>query len=229
MAMATHSDYRQAKSSQIPFDAERLDRLLEEADVDLLVVTSKHNIQCLLGGYRFIFFDYMDALGASRYLPILIYRKGRIEDCAYIGHRLEVFEKELGRFWPPFVETKSNGSTDAMKIAVEQLKRLGGRFHRIGIEAPLLPVDAHAVLTHGLGNVEIVDASFTLDRLRTRKTPAELVLLRERLTAISRLPLFGKQLISVLGTADVQAGRADGLPWVKKRSFLPSLNFRFAL
>src|SRR5215211_8021275 len=86
MAMSTHSDYRQAKTSQIPFDAERLDRLLEEADVDLLVVTSKHNIQYLLGGYRFIFFDYMDALGASRYLPILIYRKGKTDDCAYIGH-----------------------------------------------------------------------------------------------------------------------------------------------
>jgi Xaa-Pro aminopeptidase len=222
MAMATHSDYR-AKTSQIPFDADRLDRLLEEADVDLLVVTSKHNIQYLLGGYRFIFFDYMDALGASRYLPILIYPKGRIEDCAYIGHRLEVFEKELGRFWPPFVETKSNGSTDAMKIAVEQLKRLGGRFRRIGIEAPFLPVDAHSVLAHGLGNVEIVDASFTLDRLRTYKTPAEVELLRESSERVVQ------SMLAVMQTCEPGVSKAELVDNLRREQVNRGLTFEYCL
>jgi len=48
---------------------------LAEAGIDVLVVTSKHNIQYLFGGYRFFFFDYMDAIGVSRYLPILVYRR----------------------------------------------------------------------------------------------------------------------------------------------------------
>jgi Xaa-Pro aminopeptidase len=222
MAMATHSDYR-AKTSQIPFDADRLDRLLEEADVDLLVVTSKHNIQYLLGGYRFIFFDYIDALGASRYLPILIYPKGRIEDCAYIGHRLEVFEKELGRFWPPFVETKSNGSTDAMKIAVEQLKRLGGRFRRIGIEAPFLPVDAHSVLARGLGNVEIVDASFTLDRLRTCKTPAEVELLRESSERVVQ------SMLAVMQTCEPGVSKAELVDNLRREQVNRGLTFEYCL
>ena len=57
--------------SQVPFAVDdRLDRLMDEAALDILVVTSKHNVQYLLGGHRaFNFFDYMDAMGLSRYLP----------------------------------------------------------------------------------------------------------------------------------------------------------------
>jgi Xaa-Pro aminopeptidase len=33
----------------IPFDADRLDRLMDEAGIDVLLVTSKHNVQYLLG------------------------------------------------------------------------------------------------------------------------------------------------------------------------------------
>jgi hypothetical protein len=47
----------------IPFDASRLDHLMEEADIDVLLATSKHNVQYLLGGHRAFFFDYMDAMG----------------------------------------------------------------------------------------------------------------------------------------------------------------------
>jgi Xaa-Pro aminopeptidase len=66
-------------AADLPFDAAHLDRLLEKAKIDVVLVTSKHNIQYLLGGYRFFFFDYSDAIGVSRYLPILIYPAGRPE------------------------------------------------------------------------------------------------------------------------------------------------------
>ena len=59
----------------IPFDVPKLDRLMEEAGIDVLLATSKHNVQYLLGAERAIFFDYMDALGVSRYLPITVYPK----------------------------------------------------------------------------------------------------------------------------------------------------------
>jgi len=165
-------------SKPLPFDAERLDRLLDQAGIDLLVVTSKHNIQYLLGGYRFFFFDYMDAIGVSRYLPVLIYQKGKPENAAYIGGRLETFEKELGKFWPPAVQTSTWGSVEAMQLAVEHVKRLGSPIRTIGVEASFLPADAEVVLRQGLGNREIVDAHFPLERLRACKTPAELDLLR---------------------------------------------------
>jgi Xaa-Pro aminopeptidase len=162
----------------IPFDTARLDRLLDDAGIDMLMVTSKHNIQYLLGGYRFFFFDYMDAIGVSRYLPILVYPKGKPENAAYIGYRLEHFEHELGRFWPPAVKTASSGSTDAMRLALEHVNRLDGHLRRIGVEASFLPSDADAVLRQNLINCEIVDAQFPLERLRAIKTPSELAMLR---------------------------------------------------
>lgn len=65
-----------ARLRAIPFDAAKLDRLMDAAGLDVLVATSKHNVQYLLGAERAIFFDYMDALGVSRYLPVLVYPKG---------------------------------------------------------------------------------------------------------------------------------------------------------
>ena len=73
----------------IPFDHQRLDRLMDEAGVDVIVATSKHNAQYLTGGHRADFFDVMDATGVSRYMPVLVYPMGAPEKAAYIGHRLE--------------------------------------------------------------------------------------------------------------------------------------------
>ena len=87
MNEARHDDAKHA-----PFDTTRLDTLLENEGIDVLVATSKHNVQYLLGGYRFFFFDYMDAIGVSRYLPVVIYQKGRPDNSAYIGCHLERYE-----------------------------------------------------------------------------------------------------------------------------------------
>ena len=90
----------------IPFDTKRLDRLMDDAGIDVLIANSKHNIQYLLGGHRSIFFDYMDAMGISRYLPILVYPKGAPEKAAFFGHRLESHQNEVQPFWTP--ESRTN-------------------------------------------------------------------------------------------------------------------------
>ena len=59
----THSE----AAAKPPFDMAKPDQLMGEADLDVLVATSRHNVQYLLGGYRFFFFDAMDAIGVSRY------------------------------------------------------------------------------------------------------------------------------------------------------------------
>ncbi|SDR43058.1 Xaa-Pro aminopeptidase [Rhizobiales bacterium GAS113] len=162
-----------------PFDTAHLDALLEDQGIDVLVATSKHNIQYLLGGYRFFFFDYMDAIGTSRYLPVLVYQKGRPDNSAYIGYRLEGFEKQLGRFWPKTVDTTTGSSTEAIRRAVEHIKGLGAPIGKVGVEAAFLPWDSARALQDGLGNCEMVDAYFPLERLRARKTKVELTYLRE--------------------------------------------------
>src|SRR6266478_7655759 len=134
----------------IPFDTARLDGLLDDAGIDMLVATSKHNVQYLLGGYRFFFFDYMDAIGVSRYLPVVVYQKGRPDNSAYIGFRLESYEKQLGKFWPRVVETTAGNSTGAIQRAVEHIKGLGGPIGKVGVEASFLPWDGAELLQAGL-------------------------------------------------------------------------------
>jgi hypothetical protein len=92
-------------AADLPFDKKHLDVLLEAANIDILLVTSKHNIQYMLGGYRFFFFDQFDAIGIARYLPIMIYPKGRPDRAVYVGNAMEDSEAENGRFWCPTVET----------------------------------------------------------------------------------------------------------------------------
>ncbi|TDR88183.1 M24 family metallopeptidase [Enterovirga rhinocerotis] len=168
----------------LPFDSARLDRLMDEAGIDVLLATSKHNVQYLLGGHRSFFFDYMDAIGTSRYLPVLVYPKGRPEDAAYIGSVMEGFEKALGRFWPTTAQTASWGSRDAITLASEHAARIAPSTAAIGIEAGFLPYDAGQVLQDAFGNRRIVDATFVLERLRMIKSPQELDLLRQASDAV---------------------------------------------
>lgn len=161
-----------------PFDTTYLDRLMEAADLDALVVTSKHNIRYLMGGYSFFFFEFMDAIGVSRYLPVFVYRRGHPEQSAYIGNGMENYERQLGKLWTPSLSLKNWGTLDSIGDAIAHLKKLGG-CRRIGFEAAFLPADAADALREGLGNSSFTDASEVLERLRAVKTPEELKLLEE--------------------------------------------------
>ena len=119
----------------VPFDAERLDRLMDDAGIDVLVVTSKHNVQYLLGGHRAFFFESMDAMGLSRYLPVLVYPKGGRQKAGYFGHRMEGFQKENDPFWVPESQTNSSGSVDAMQKAIDHIRRSGVKTRRIARRA----------------------------------------------------------------------------------------------
>jgi Xaa-Pro aminopeptidase len=163
----------------IPFDHRKLDRLMAEADLDVLIVSSKHNVAYLLGNYRFFFFDYMDAIGLSRYLPLFVYVRGRPERAAYIANVMESYEKDLGRFWLPNVITATWGTQDAMRQALEIIKALDRPPRRIGVESAFLPADAYKLLESSLENCALVDALVPLERLRAKKSPEELALLRK--------------------------------------------------
>src|ERR1700716_1734362 len=162
-----------------PFDTARLDSLLDEAGIDVLVATSKHNVQYLLGGYRFFFFDAMDAIGVSRYLPVVVYQRGRPENTLYVGNRMEGCEHELQTIPAPIVKTSCWGSLDATETAVKHIKQLGDGVRRVGIEPSFLPSDARQALGAQLGNVELRDAQFVLERLRAIKTAAEIEFVRQ--------------------------------------------------
>jgi Xaa-Pro aminopeptidase len=162
-----------------PFDPKKLDELLEQAGIDVLIATSKHNVGYLLGGYRSFFFETMDAIGINRYLPVFIYARGHAGRSVFIGNKLEGFEKQLNRFWTRVAETSWMTGPDAMRSAVSHVKKMGVVSATIGIEMPFLPVDAADVLSSGFPDSRLVDATMALERLRARKSPAELSLLKE--------------------------------------------------
>ena len=162
----------------IPFDHHRLDRLMDAAGIDVVVATSKHNVQYLLGGHRANFFDYMDATGVTRYLPVLVYPKGAPEKAAYIGHRLEKFQREVNPMWTPETQTNSAGSVDAMQKAVDHMRKAGIPAKRIAAEFGFLPYDAANVLRAAFPDADWADALYVLERLRLKKSAEELELLK---------------------------------------------------
>jgi Xaa-Pro aminopeptidase len=169
---------RQTTPAGPAFDTTKLDRLMEEAGIDVLLATSKHNTQYLLGGYKFIFFAAMDAIGHSRYLPVVIYEKGNPDHAAYVGNKMEGGEHHNNPFWTPAVHAATWGTLDAAALAVEHLTKIGKAGARIGIEPGFLPSDACKLLETRLDGATFVDATHALERLRAIKTPAELEKLR---------------------------------------------------
>src|SRR3954464_6829208 len=207
----------------IPFDSSRLDGLMEEAGIDVLLATSKHNVQYLLGGHRAFFFDYMDAMGVSRYLPIVIYPKGAPEQAAFIGHRLENFQREVKPFWTPEVQTSASGSVDATEKAIDYLRKAGIRGRRIGAELAFLPFDAATTLRNAFPDSELKDALFTLERLRARKTSEELEKLR---TASDRVIASMLAVIARHGPGTTKQELADAL---KREEANRGLTFEYCL
>ncbi len=166
------------------FDTKKLDELMEAAGLDVILATSKHNVQYLLGGHRAQFFSSMDAVGVSRYVPVVIYIKGNRDESAYIGHRFETADTQVQPLWVAEVMTRSTGSVDAMTLAADYLRRIGKENARAGIEKAFLPADSFAELRKNLKS-EPIDATTVLERLRAVKTAEELSLMRKATESVA--------------------------------------------
>lgn len=214
---------KEFSAAEVPFDAAKLDRLMEKAGIDVLLATSKHNTQYLLGGYKFIFFAAMDAIGHSRYLPIVIYEKGAPAHAGYVGNRMEGGEHQNHPFWTPTVQTATWGSLDATALAIEHLKKIGKSGARIGIEPAFLPSDAHAMLSAQLEGARFVDATGALERLRAIKTPAEL----DKLRLASEL--ITDSMLATIAWAREGSTKPDIIEQLRREETNRGLHFEYCL
>ncbi len=207
----------------VPFDHEKLDRLMDAAGIDLLVATSKHNVQYLLGGYKFIFFAAMDAIGHSRYLPVVVYEKGRPDHAAYVGNRMEGGEHANRPFWTPNVHTAAWGTVDAANLAADHIRKIAKPGARIGIEPPFLPSDAHAVFEQLGNSATLVDATSVFERLRAIKTPEEL----DKLRAASEL--ITDSMLATIEWAREGSTKAEIIEKLRREETRRGLHFEYCL
>jgi Xaa-Pro aminopeptidase len=211
------------KGLAIPFDHNRLDRLMDEGAIDLVLATSKHNAQYLLGGHRANFFDYMDATGVTRYLPVFVYPKGAPEKAAYIGHRLEKFQTQNTPLWTPETQTSTAGSVDAMQKAVDYVKKAGLKTKRIAAEFGFLPYDAATVLRNAFPDADWVDALFVLERQRLKKSADEL----KKLKFASETVLASMQ--AVIAGAKPGVTKAEVVEALRREETNRGLTFEYCL
>ncbi|MDA0999483.1 MAG: Xaa-Pro peptidase family protein [bacterium] len=165
---------------KLPFDNEKLDALMDKAGVDVILPTSKENIQYLLGGYKFFFFAHKDAIGVSRYLPMLGYPKGAPDKAFYIGNAMEGWQYEnTPGFWVPNVEINQWFTDQTGKKAASLLRGIGQDTGTIAVEKAFLPADAMAAMEEELPGAKFVEAQAILHELRAVKRPEELAILKE--------------------------------------------------
>lgn len=174
-----HPDYlHPSDSADLPYKLDHLDTLMDNAGIDVLLATSKHCVRYLLGGYQFVFFSRMDAIGHSSYLPVLVYAKGQPNASAFIGNKMEGGEGANHPFWVPRFEPSTWNTTEPIALAAEHLKARGVSAARIGIEPSFMPVDAYHALQAAFPEAELCNATGVLERLRAIKSQTELHLLK---------------------------------------------------
>ncbi|MGL6211287.1 MAG: M24 family metallopeptidase [Paracoccaceae bacterium] len=200
-------------------DLDRIDRLMEAHGLDVLVVTSKHNVQYMLAGYRFIFFSGMDAVGHSRYLPVVIYRRGRADQTAYVGNHMEKAEHAVHPFWVPNLLLRAWGSVDAAEAVVEHLGAIGADGSRIGYEPGFLPSDAGRVMAQ----LPLVDATTMLEEMRGIKTGAELAFLRRASELIT------ESMVATIAAADEGWTKARIIEELRQQEVKRGLAFDYCL
>jgi Xaa-Pro aminopeptidase len=167
-----------------PFSAAKLDTLLEESGIDILLVSSKHNLQYLLGGYRYYFFEHLDSIGLGRYLPVLGYVKGHLDQAFYVGSGDEGWGIEVFPFWPRRISTEAWTSTEAARLAAQYVRSLGPTVPKIGLELEFWTANAWDTLRAQLPGAVFVDSTEILEELRAAKTPDELDQLRKAAASI---------------------------------------------
>lgn len=162
----------------VPFDAKKLDTLMEEAGLSLILASTRHNVRYLTGGYYFHFHSRFTRLGRSQYLSFVGLPHQRLDEAFYIGRPDEKGQIEAEALWITNRPGAPRGTRSTAEGAAEAARTLGIAEGTIGLEFPFLPADAFLALQQALPRARFVDATPALDELRAVKTPAELTLLR---------------------------------------------------
>jgi Xaa-Pro dipeptidase len=165
---------------QPPFDGGRLSTLMEKFDVDLLLVSTRHNTRYLTGGYYYPLYMWDAHARRTQYVSFLGIPRGDPGDSFLVGRPGEREVMREADVWiPQCYEGEKIASLSIAARAVEVLKQRNLDSGRIAVELPSLPADVFGVLKERLPNAEFIDAVPVMDSLRAVKRPDELERIRE--------------------------------------------------
>lgn len=162
----------------LPFDVQKLTRLMEHTGLDLLLASTRHNVRYLTGGYFYHFHANAGRMARTQYLPFIGLPRGRVEDAFYVCRAEERGQIEAEGLWIARRVDAVRGTVSAAEGVVKTVRQLGLAEDAIAVELPFLPADAFLALRRGLPKARFVDATPALEELRAVKTPAELAHLR---------------------------------------------------
>jgi Xaa-Pro aminopeptidase len=161
-----------------PFDRERLDLLLDDASIAMVIATSRHNVRYLLGSYSHFHHNFA-AIGADRYLSAVGYRCGAPEEAFAVGAPVDRHQHEVAPPWVPTLLDAAQSAEETAALVAEQLRGRGMAEATVAIEGSFAPQRFVEALQAALPGVRLVEAGGVLETLRTIKRPDELAVLRE--------------------------------------------------
>lgn len=164
--------------SKVPFNEAKLNQVLEEAGIDVVLATSRHNVRYLTGGY----YDHFHALasrgGNGQYEAFVGVPRGRLDAAFYVGSGGEKRQLTELPIWVPEIDLSGGNTVQSARAAASLLKSRLKNGAAIGIEFPFTPADSFQTLQQELPGARFVDATSALHELRAIKTEAELRILR---------------------------------------------------
>lgn len=170
---------------KLPFDVAKLDRLMTDAGLDAVLVSTRHNIRYLTGGYYYHFHAAATRMGRSQYLAFVGIPRSRLPESFIVGRAEERGQMEAESLWIPGRIEAIRGTVSAAEGAVAALRDRGLADGRIGVEMPFLPADAWLALRAALPRAEFVDATGLLAELRAVKSDEEIAILREAYAGVA--------------------------------------------
>jgi len=170
---------QESPGMQPPYDAAKLDRLMDAAGVDLVLTNTQHNARYLTGGYFYHFHERFDAMGLGRYMALCGIPKGSPERAFLVGERRETGQFEDQNLWIPELIATERLPAAAAEAAAEAIKDRGLENGTIAVELDFLPANSLAALSKALPEAHFIEARGIMEELRAIKTPAELDIFRQ--------------------------------------------------
>lgn len=162
-----------------PFDSTKLAHLMDEAGIDLLLASTRHNVRYLTGGYVYHFHERGQRMGSSQYLAFVGVPRGGIADAFYIGASGEQMGLAVLPLWIGQRHLDAGDASSSAAAASKMARAHGAASGTIGVEMPFLPASSLTALQTSLPDATFVDATDLLHELRAIKTDAEIAILRE--------------------------------------------------